>query len=376
MKATLIQENLAKALVHINKAVTSRPNIPVLANVLIEAQKGMIKLSSTNLEMGISTWIGANISDEGRLTVSAKLLSEFVSIIKPGKIDLFENNQMLEVNCVDNKAEFFIIPADDFPTVPEPEGQNIIEVNAMALANAISQTAVAAGTDDSRPVLTGILMEAKDKQLTMVGVDGFRLSRKILKLDKTIKVDSFKEIVPARTLKDMESILRDVVDEKDTVKIYYLGTKNQLLFKVGDLELSTRLIEGEFPDYEKIMPKEKVLRFVMDREEFNNALKIVSIFARNVIGNKTRFKVDAEGKKLTLSSNVVDVGKNDSEIKITDVEGDDLETGYNVRFLMEAVGVVKSKLIVFETNSATAPGVFINPDDPDFTHVVMPMRLD
>ena len=377
MKVTLIQENLAKALQHINKAVSNRPNIPVLANVLIEAQKGMLKLSSTNLEMGISMWIGANIADEGKLTVSAKLLSEFVNSLKPGKIEMVENGQMLEVNSVDNKAEFFIIPADDFPKIPEPEGNNIVEVNALEFADAIVQTAVAAGTDDSRPVLTGILMETTgEKQITLVGVDGFRLSRKILKLDKAIKIEKFKEIVPAHTLKEMESILRDVADEKEVIKIYYLGAKNQLLFKVGDLELSTRLIEGEFPDYEKIMPKEKILRFNLDREEFSNALKVVSIFARNVIGNKTRFKIDTDKKQVMMSANVVDVGKNDSSVNITNLEGDDMETGYNVRFLMEAVGVIKSKTIVFESNGSTAPGVFVNPDDPDFTHVIMPMRLD
>jgi len=377
MKVTLIQENLAKALVHINKAVSNRPNIPVLANVLIEAQKGMIKLSSTNLEMGISMWIGANIAEEGKITVSAKLLSEFINSLRPGKIDMEEKDQMLEVNSVDNKAQFFIIPADDFPRVPEPEGQNVLDVNAFKLADAITQTAFAAGTDDSRPVLTGILMETVgEKDLAMVGVDGFRLSKKILKLEKVSKADKFKEIVPARTLKEMESILRDIAEEKDVVKIYYLGAKNQLLFKVGDIELSTRLIEGEFPDYEKIMPKEKILRFDIDREEFNNTLKVVSIFARNVIGNKTRFKVNAEGKKLIMSANVVDVGKNDSEVNITNIQGDDMETGYNIRYLMEAVAAIKSKIIVYETNGPTAPGVFINPDDQDFTHVVMPMRLD
>jgi len=376
MKATLIQENLAKALVHINKAVSNRPNIPVLANVLIEAQKGMLKLSSTNLEMGISMWIGANIAEEGKVTVSAKLLSEFVNSIKPGKIDLVEENQMLEVNSVDNKAEFFIIPADDFPRVPEPEGQNIIEVNALQFADAVNLTVFAAGTDDSRPVLTGILMESKEKELTLVGVDGFRLSRKKLKLEKVVKIENFKEIVPAKTLKEMESILRDVAEEKDVIKIYYLGTKNQLLFKVNDLELSTRLIEGDFPDYEKIIPKEKILRFEMDKEEFGNALKVVSIFARNVIGNKTRFKIDATAKKTILSANVVDIGKNDSSLKIDAIQGDDMETGFNVRFLMDIANVIKSKKIVFETNGPTAPGVFVNPEDLDFTHIVMPMRLE
>ena len=125
MKISLIQENLAKALSHINKAVSNRPNIPVLANVLLETEKGQLKLSSTNLEIGISTWIGATIEIEGKLTVSAKLLSEFVNSLKSGKLELEYTNQSLVVNSVDNKADFFVIPADDFPTVPTTEGEAI-----------------------------------------------------------------------------------------------------------------------------------------------------------------------------------------------------------------------------------------------------------
>ncbi|MFQ5493519.1 MAG: DNA polymerase III subunit beta [Candidatus Dojkabacteria bacterium] len=376
MKVSLMQENLAKALGHVIKAVSNRPNIPVLANVLIETEKTRIKLSATNLETGISTWIGATVAEEGRITVSAKLLSEFVNSLKSGKIDLLMNEQVLEVKSVDNNAQFFIIPAEDFPGIPEIEGESVLEINALSFADAISQTAIAAATDESRPVLTGLLVLAEGKDLTMVAVDGFRLSMKKLKLEKSVGKEKISEIVPAKALMEVERLIRDVAGEEDTVKIYLLGGKNQMLFKVGDVELSTRLIEGKFPDYEQKIPKEQSHRVKVSKQDVVDMLKVVNIFARNVVGNKARFGVDTEAKKLTLAANVIDVGNNESSIDVTEVQGDDFETGFNVRFLTDMVGTIKSDNIVFESNGPTAPGVFLDTKDKNFIHLIMPMRLE
>jgi len=375
MKISLIQEHLAKALIYINKAVSTRPNIPVLANVLLETEKGRLKLSATNLEIGINTWIGATISEGGKVTVSAKLLSDFVNSLKPGKLEIEQSNQKLVVKSVDNKAEFYVIPADDFPTIPEKEGSPIFQINAAEFADAIARTAFAAGTDESRPVLTGILMEATKKELTMVAVDGFRLSRKKLKLSEEIE-KGISEIIPARALIEVERLVRDIDDEKETMDVYLLGNKNQMLFKTNDIELSTRLIEGKFPNYKQIIPTEKSLSFVIEKSEMVDMLKVVNIFARNVVGNKARYKVDAEKQELSLSANVIDVGNNESTIKINKVEGDDLETGYNAMFLKDMIGSIYSDKVIFETNGSTSPGVFLDAEDKNFLHIVMPMRLE
>ena len=175
---------------------------------------------------------------------------------------------------------------------------------------------------------------------------------------------------------EVAKLVRDNVADKDAVKVYYLGNKNQMLFKIGDVDLSTRLIEGDFPDYEKIMPKEKSLRFRAKKVEFADALKVVTIFARNVVGNKARVKVDTETEKLSLSASVVDVGKNESMVNLEDVEGENFETGYNVRFLTDMVNTLSGSDFVFETNGPTAPGVFLDPKDSEFIHIIMPMRLD
>jgi len=375
MKITILQENLAKALAHITKAVSNRPNIPVLANVLLETDRSKLKLSATNLDIGISTWIGCETQIEGKTTVSAKLLFEFVQTLKSGRIELTLDEHKLKVNSMDNKAEFFVIPADDFPTIPAIEGDSLIELPSQDFAKTITKTAVASATDESRPVLTGLLFSVSDKELTLVGVDGFRLAKKTLKLKKKVTA-SIEEIIPAKALIEVAKLINDISADDDTLKIYLLKGKNQMLFKFCEIELSTRLIEGKFPDYEKILPKDKNVECKLNKDDFENLLKVVNIFARNVVGNKAKFAIDTDNKKIILSATVAEVGNNQSSIDLIEVVGDDFETGFNVRFLSDMVNTLESKTIIFETNGPTSPGVFLDSKDDDFIHVIMPMRLE
>jgi len=184
------------------------------------------------------------------------------------------------------------------------------------------------------------------------------------------------EIVPAKALIEVERLIRDTASEKDIVKIFLLVSKNQMLFKIGDVELSTRLIEGKFPDYQQIMPKESSLRAKVKKSDLADMLKVVNIFARNVVGNKAKFSIDADAKKMKLEANVADLGKNESAINIHDIQGEDFETGFNVRFLSDMIGTIASEDVIFETNSPTAPGVFLDSKDKNFIHVIMPMRLE
>lgn len=375
MKIEILQETLSKALNHVVKAVAARPNIPVLANVLIQTEKGKIKLSSTNLEIGINAWVGADIKEEGSITVSARLLSDFINSIKPGKLTLEQNNQTFEVKSVDNNAQFFIIPAEDFPNVPQAEKEPVMTLNAYTFAKSISKTVFASALDDSRPVLTGILFEAQNKNLRMVGVDGFRLSKVEVLTGKDVP-EAFKEIVPSKSLQEIEKIIKDIASEEDVVEIYMLGDKNQILFKIGNVELSSRLIEGEFPDYNQIIPNDKTNAFFVLKSELQNSVKIIMIFAKNIIGNKTKFAINPTDKKVTLSANVVDVGNNESSVHITKTEGESIETAYNAKFLMDMINSMEGDEILYETNGVTAPGVFKDKEDKSYLHIIMPMRIE
>ncbi|MBD3279910.1 DNA polymerase III subunit beta, partial [Candidatus Dojkabacteria bacterium] len=330
MKISILQENLTKALNHASKAVSNRPNIPILANILIEAKGGKVRLAATNLDISVNTWIGADIAEEGEVTVSAKLLTEFVSTLKSGKIELIQVGNTLEVKSVDNRAEFNIIPAGDFPTIPQINGDPLIRCNAMGFADAVAQTAFATALDDSRPVLTGLLLEATERKMSLIGVDGFRLSKKTISLEKGTEED-FNEVIPAKSLSELEKIITDVSEKDDVLEIYELESKNQMVFKVANTEFSTRIIEGEFPDYTQIMPKGKNTGFEVLKSELGTAVKIAGIFARNVIGNKARFSVDPEAKTLELRANVVDLGNNESKVAISKGFGDKVETAYNIK---------------------------------------------
>lgn len=376
MKITILQEHLSKVLNNVVKAVSSRPNIPVLANVLIKTEQGEIKLSTTNLEIGINAKIGAEIIEEGEVTVSAKLLSEFVNTLDGGKIELIQEGQTFYIKSKENNAEFFIIPVDEFPNVPQSSDKPIMTLEANKLADAISKTILATANDDSRPVLTGVLFEAKENNLSLVGVDGFRLSKVDLNIEEKL-TEEFKEIIPAKSLQEVERIIRDVTsDKEDKVEIYMLGDKNQILFKVKHIEISSLLIEGEFPDYNQIIPKEKKNSFSILKSDLLNSTKVIMIFARNIIGYKTKFSLQATDRKLQLSTNVIDVGNNESAVDITNIEGESIETAYNCKFLIDMIGSMKGDEIIYETNGVTAPGVFRDKSDETYLHIIMPMRID
>ena len=375
MEATITQENFAKALNDVAKAISSNPSIPVLANVLIDITKDNVKLSTTDLELGISTILDADIKKEGKVTVDAKTLAEFVNSLSPGKLTLELKEKILEVKNKLNSAEFNIINAEEFPPLPQPKGRPSFKVKTHPFAKAINQVVFSAASDDSRPVLTGILFEATSSKLSMVGVDGFRLSKKVIGIKRSGSKE-FSHIVPARALQELSRISHEEGEDDDITEVYLLGEKNQMIFKVEGSELSTRLIEGEFPDYKQIIPKEIKYGFSVEKEAFAKTVKIVSIFARAAVGNKSVFELIPQKNTLKLSAQVADVGENESSIEVHDVKGDGIKTAYNTKFLSDMVNAIEGEEITFETNGVTAPGVFKDKEDKDFLHIIMPMRLD
>ena len=375
MKATITQDNFSKALNYVSKTISSNPSIPVLSNVLIEIQKDEVKLSTTDLELGVSTRIGADVKKEGRTTVNAKTLAEFVNSLAEGKIDLELKEKIFIVKNESNSAEFNTVDADEFPPLPKAKDKASYKVQAIPFADSLNKVIFSAAQDDSRPVLTGILFEATTKKLTMVAVDGFRLSKKVVDIQRDSKKE-FSYIVPARALGELARIAHDLEDDEEVIESYLLNDKNQMIFKLRDVEISTRLIEGEFPEYQQILPKETKHKLSIDKDGLERTIRVVSIFARSAVGNKAIFEIEPTDNIIRLSAQVADVGENESSVEIHDVQGSKLKTGYNIRFLQDMINAIEGEEIAFETNGVTAPGVFRDKDDKDFLHVIMPMRLD
>lgn len=378
MKITLNSNKLAKALSYVSRSVSTKPNIPVLSNVLLTVNKGMIKLSATNLDMGINLWIAGQVDADGSTTVAARIFTDFVNASGEDKFELKLEGNILKVSDMKSSADFQTIESSEFPILPNIEGDPVLIAGRDELINSLEKVIIACSSDSTpgKSQQTGVLFEMKDddKKMTLVGLDGYRLSEKKLKVKKNIAED-FEVIVPARSLQELVKILQSE-DDVDDVQIFLNESKSQILFKFNEIELSIRLLEGPYPDYKKVLPEEYEFSFEMQKKELESGIKVVNTFARSVLGSRTDFDIDPDSGSLTLKSSVVDLGKNQTEVKITKPEGARLEAAYNLKYLSDMIGVIDSDSIKFETKSALSAAVFKDMDDPDFIHLIMPLKRD
>ncbi|MCA9382581.1 DNA polymerase III subunit beta [Candidatus Dojkabacteria bacterium] len=373
MKFTVLQENLSKAINIASKAVSTKPGLPVLSNILIEAIDNKVEFSSTDLELGIITWIPAEIEVPGKITVSARTLSDFINSLGSGKLSLYMEGTVLKVKGANSHANFNVIPADEFPEIPHDLDKQIFSVNALTFCTALDKVVFAAALDDTRPILTGILFEAKEDGLSLVGVDGFRLSKTKLNVEH---IDSkFNEVIPAKALNEISKVAKEA-DESDVIELYSIKGNNQVVFKFRESTFVSRLIDGEFPEYRDILPESKVLELSFNKEKFNDAIKIINIFARNIVGNKTIFNIDTLDSKLTMSASLAEVGSDEVTLEVEGVKGTDMQIGYSAKYLADMAASMDGEIITFETNGSTAPGKFFSPDNENYFHIIMPMRLD
>ncbi len=379
MKISCNQESLAKQLGVVGRLVSNKPGLPILANVLLETEDSKLKMTATDLEIGVHTWIGAEVKEDGRITIPARTFSEFINSLPADQIDIVLEEQTVNVNTSNNSAQFNTLPSDDFPDVPRvDDGKLIMSIDPEVLEDAINKVAFAAATDDSRPVLTGIKLEAEGTDLTMVAVDGFRLSRKLVELSKAVE-DSLDLLVPAKAMQELAKVIGDLSDAEEKkssekVELYMLEGKNQVIFRYREVDLVSRLIDGKFPEYKQIIPTGYQTRAKMGAGAFQNAVRIVNIFARNVIGNKAITEFDAEKGTIKVSASLAEVGENESSFE-ADIEGDGMSIGFSSKFLSDMISSIDGEVIIFEGSSATAPGVFKSVEDDSFLHIIMPMRL-
>jgi len=372
MKIQVLQENLIKALNIAGRSISSKAQLPVLANFLLATEKNRLKVAATNLEMGVIIWLGAKIEKDGSITLPSRIFQELVSSLPAEKIDLEVKENTANLNCGSFKASFNGISANEFPLLPESE-KKIFSFPSEIFSQVINQVAFASATDEGRPILTGVLLKIDGKTLSYVATDGYRLSVKKIETKEITKEENLKSLViPAKTLMEVSRIIADQ-SKQESVLVEMGLTKdgNQVIFLFPEIELSTRLLEGEFPDYEKIIPKDFSTKVTLDKGELIRAVKIASIFARDS-ANIVKFKFQ-EGK-LTISANSPQVGENQSEVEAK-IEGEGGEIAFNFRFLLDFLNSVVSEEIIFEMSGSLNPGVFRIKDDPDFLHIIMPVRL-
>ena len=375
MKVSVPQENLAQGLNIVSRAVSSRTTYPILANVLISAEEGRLKLSATDREMSITCWINAKITEEGATTVPARTLIDLVSTF-PGEtieLDLAVRTQTLHIKAGRAKAEIKGIDAQEFPPMPEPDKAAGIQLPAGDFKQMIQQVVFATSKDDARPVLTGVLTTVDGKTITLVSADGFRLSVRKAQLEAKAE-KNMRAIIPARALSE---VARIAADDKETVNMMLPDGRGQVIFSMKNAELRCQLVEGAFPEIQQIVPSGHKTRTVVATDAFLKAARQAEIFARES-SHITRLDIKpGEGKSpgtVDISATSEETGSNDTKIDAT-VEGNAILIAFNVRYLREALEVMNTANVALETSAAAAPGVIRPMGNDDFLHVIMPMHL-
>jgi len=375
VKASCLQENLARGLSIVSRAVATRSTLPVLSNILIATDDNRLKLAATNLEIGINCWIGARVDEDGAVTVPARLLSDFVNSLPADRMDLelLVRTQQILLRCARFEAKIKVIDAQEFPLIPTADENTGIKVDAGLLRKKIEQVIFAAATDESRPILTGVSARFDGGQLTLAAADGFRLA--VSKVDLLSPVDKpMTTIIPARALAEVSRVIGD---QEEPVQVNLTQAHNQILFHMKNVDLVSQLIEGTFPDYNQIIPKSHQSSVVVETRALLQAVKTANIFARDA-ANIIRFQVtpgdDLGPGKLQLFATAAEMGENVGEVDIT-AEGSPIEIAFNGRYLIDLLSATNSAKVLMETTNSQSPGVFKPVDGDDFVCVIMPMHF-
>ena len=399
MRVSCLQENLAKGLAIVGRAVSSRSTLPVLGNILLEAKDGQLRLAATNLEIGVSCWIGAKVEDEGAITVPARLLTDFVNSLPPDQIDmeLAVRTQTLHMVCARYDAKMKGIDAADFPIIPtmnahdsenEDDVLDGVEMRLVtgSLRKMIDQVIFAASSDESRPTFTGVEVCFGTEVLKMAATDGYRLSVRTVDLSED-RDEVLTVIVPAKSLSELSRISTDA-DQEQSVYVLVTQARNQVLFQVmGNseargsfqrVELVSQLIDAKFPDYNPLLPKSYETRTIVDTASLLKAVRVASLFARdnsNIVHVGIQPGNGEHGGQVQLTANSSEIGDNVNEIEAM-VEGETLDIAFDARYLLDVLNRVDEPQVVLETTQPTRPGTIrpIGMGQDEFLHVIMPMH--
>jgi DNA polymerase III subunit beta len=375
MKVSVLQENLAHGLSIVARAVSPRSTLPVLGNILLATDEGRLRLSATNLELGITCWIGAKIEEEGSTTVPARTFTDLIGTLPPDQVNmnLTIQTQNMHVQCGSSNTDLKCIDAQEFPPMPVPDLEGGIQINVTDLKEMIQQVVFSASTDEARPILTGVLMTVEGNEMTLASADGFRLSVRSAELSTTLS-SPLSAVIPARALSELSRISSD---GKDTVTMVLPPRSGRVIFRTKDAELVSQLIEGTFPDYQQIIPHGHQTRTVLSTSAFLKACKQAEIFARE--GSLiARVSITPGGElqpgTVEISGQSEETGSNETVVDAS-IEGPQILIAFNVRYLREVLDVVKTPNVALETSVDTSPGVIRPMGDSNFLHVIMPMHL-
>ncbi|KKQ27481.1 MAG: polymerase III subunit beta protein, partial [Candidatus Levybacteria bacterium GW2011_GWA2_37_36] len=354
MKTSLITENLQKKILFVSHAISTRNQLPILLNFLIEAGEGKITISATDLEIGITADIPAKTEKEGSITVPAKTFTEILGNTSSSKINMETTQEGLALTGEGEKTVFQTIPTDEFPKLYKDKGKQIMVLKDEAIKKDFSKVVFAASLDSERPALSGVMIKEEKDGFLLVATDGYRLSLKKQALQgskKTKTEEMVSMLVPARIIRELIQMEKDSGD--GDIRVYASKEKNQIIFSQDDTVLIGRLIEAEFPDYEKIIPTDFSTKTIFERDSLQKAIKAGYVFARQTAGI---IKMSIKKNKISVSANAPSVGKNLIEVEAK-TTGEENEIAFNARYLLDFLSNSTSETVSFEMNGPLNPGV-------------------
>lgn len=394
MDISILQEDINQAVNKCLSIITSKVQLPILNYFLLETKdKKQLEITSTDLITGIKIELPAKVREPGKIAVNAKTFAEIINSLPKKEIHCRSQANKLQLEWPGSKAEISTAAADDYPVLKQlDKPKQHYKINLPSFVKTLSRTIIACSNDDTRPVLTGLLIKEQEGEIFFVGTDGFRLSldkisAKELKKDHAYRQagkergEKFELIVSARGL---QQVLRNIgIDDKDNedkadkkagagkeLEILFLE-QNKLGFDLGQIKIVASLLEGEFPPFSQIIPKEKETTVVVDREELLSRLKTAAVFARDA-ANIVRLEISAG--EIKLSANAAQVGSNVARIS-AQVKGKKNKIAFNYRYLLDFLNSVDAPEVIFEMSQSLSPGVFRLPGDPNYLHLIMPVRV-
>lgn len=362
MKLQVTQENLSKALNTVARVANTRGTLPILANVLLKTTNNRLSIAATNLDIAITQYCGAKVKEEGSITIPARLMQDFISSLPPSVINLELDDNKLHITTDQYQSVVNGVPAEDFPVMPAIDDGKELSLAGSELKRALQQVVFAASNDEARPVLTGVYVHSDDGHLHLAATDSYRLAARSIPKTGT-EVDL---LIPVSAMQD---VVRIVNDFDEAVQVVY--NDQQVLFKVGDVELVARLIEGKYPDYQKLIPKEFANTARIKRADLVNITKVSSLFARESAGS-IKIATDEDKGTLSIRSIASQVGENTASAD-GKISGSG-EITINSRYLLDALQAFHSEDINFCFNGKLEPVVLSDPSEKDYTHLIMPLK--
>ena len=369
MKLSVMQENLARGLQVVSRAVSTRSTLPVLNNVLLRTEDGGLKLTATNLEIGMTYWVPGKVDTGGSMTVPARLLTDIVAGLPANeRVDLeLQAQETLHIQAGRFETRVKGIDAEEFPAIPTAGERPTTRVPQNVLKQALGEVTFAAATDEARPILTGVLAKFEGDKLTLAAADNYRIAVKTLTVLDPVEETSI--VVPARSLHELSRILSDT---DEPVDIVLSPARNQILFHLEGIDLVSRLIDGQFPNYQQVLPKGFTTRAVVDRDQLLAAVRLASLIASSS-ANIVKLHVGKDAEIGVTVSAAADVGDNKSDVEAK-VDGDGTTIAFNARYLLDVLTNVDADQFAIELNGPLSPGVFRPVSDSQYVHVVMPVK--